>query len=267
MKVSTEKVIHDIVKPKEVYDTLVTIYVEGTDTILFQSKNKIIVPGAINTACKHWGLVPPITLPNYNTELGITAENIDLSSSVSENDKFISLFCIGTGGCGPEASQVYTVDFSKWIKTEEIVPFQYRHKNDDLTPAEREIYFGRKPIGDYVAYYFKAFSSAPEFKVQYSDGTPITSSVYNTDSDLPVEVFVETKMKVDKTDVKDYFERTVGLNEANVSTISLLTGYPVTSADGYTYYKDVQPMTKYNFSLKKLDDVTTGLDITYDIYY
>lgn len=267
MKTPTIKLIHEKVQPKEVYDTKVTIYVEGTDTILFQSKNKIIVPGAINTACKHWGLQSPIILPNYNTELGITADGIDLSASVDENNKFISLFCVGTGGCGPESSQVYTVDFAKWIKANEIVPFQYRHKNDDLTPAEREVYFGRKEIGDYIAYYFKAFHTAPELKMQYIDGTPITSEIYNTDSDLPVEVFVETKMKVDKTDVKDYFERTVGLNEANVSTLSLLTGFPVTSADGYTYYKDVQPMTKYNFSLKKLDDVITGLDITYDIYY
>ena len=267
MNTDITKVIHEKIKPKEIYDTKITVYVEGTDTVLYEGKNKIILPGAINTACKHWGLSPIVTLPNYNKELNLTTSNIDLTESVNEQDKFISLFCIGTGGCGPEASQVYPVNFDKWITPEEMIPFQYRHKNNDLNPAEREIYFGRKPIGDYIAYYFKAFHTAPEMKIQYIDGTPITSNVYNTDNGMEVEAFVETKMKITKQDARDYFERTVGLNEARVSSISLLTGLPVSSADGFTYYKDVQPMTRYNFSVSSLSDLTKGLDIIYQVYY
>lgn len=248
-------------------NTKITIYVAGTDTVLFEDSNKVILPGAINTACKHWNIKSPITLPNYNTELGITAEGLDLSSSVDEREKSIVLFCMGIGGCGPEATQVFPVNFAKWIRPEEMIPFQYRHKNNDLKPDERNIYFGRKVIGDYIAYYYKAFDTEPEMKYQHIDGTPITSDIYSSDNPTPVEVFVETKMSVTKEDMKEYFERTVGLNEAKLSTISLLTGAPVTSADGYVYYKDIQPLTKYNFSVENLSDLDKGIDIRYQIYY
>lgn len=245
----------------------VTIYVEGTDTVLFEDSNKVNISGAILTACKHWNIKSPLTLPNYNTELGITADGLDLSSSVDERDKSIVLFCMGIGGCGPEATQVFPVNFASWIKPNELIPFQYRHKNNDLAPDERNVYFGRKVIGDYVAYYYKAFDTEPKLKYQHIDGAPINSNIYETDNTTPVEVFVETKMKVTKEDMKEYFERTVGLNEARLSSISLLTGLPVTSADGYVYYKDIQPLTKYNFSVENLSDLAKGLDITYQLYY
>lgn len=267
MNTENTKIIHELVKQKEIYNTKITVYVEGTDTVLYEGSNKIILPGAINTACKHWGFDAPYTLPNYNSALGIEEENLNLTATENEQNKFIVLFCVGTDGCGPESSQVYPVNFAKWINEDNIIPFQYRHKNNDLDPADRQIYFGRKVIGDYIAYYFKAFHTKPELKIQYIDGTPISSNIYNVESEIPVEAFVETKLKITKNDLRDYFERTVGLNEARVSSISLLTGVPVSSADGYIYYRDVQPMTKYNFSVENLSDLTKGLDITYQVYY
>ena len=262
------KVLSDKLKQKEVYDTKITVYVEGTDTILFEGKNKVILPGAILTACKHWGLTSPVTLPNYNDVLGINETGLNLTGSVNEQDKFVCLFCIGTDGCGPEQSQVYTVDFLKWISPSAMIPFKYKNINSDLNPEEREKYFGRKVIGNYAAYYYKAFETTPELKIQLTDGSAIPADIYtNTANTLPGEVFVEAKLKITNDDCREYFVNTVGINEAKVSSISLLTGFPVSSSDGYTYYRDVQPLTRLNIPVEPLIDTTKGLDIRYQIFY
>ena len=256
------KILYDHNRVKEVYDTSIEVFIEGTDICVFKGKNKVILPGAAFTAAKHWGIEPTILTPNYNTALGI-----DHTEAVNELDKFIVLFSIGTDGCGPEPSQVYNVNYAKWCPVDALIPFKYCPIANDLDAEDRTKYFGRKVIGDRVAYYFKAFETTPVLVQQYIDGTPIDSNIYASANTTEVETYVETRLKITREDCRQYFTATVGMNEARVNTISLLTAYPVEEADGYTYYKDVKPLTKLNIPVESLIDESKGLDIIYHIYY
>ena len=246
---------------------VVSAYVHGTNIPLFEKReNKVIVDGSMFTAMKFFDILPPVNLPTYNTALNL--ENIVPITSQEQLDSLVCLFCVGTSGCGPEASQVYDVDYTKWIKPEDMVPLRYQLADDDLSDDDRELYFGRKEITamNRIAYYFKAFDIDPIFKAQFIDGTPIDEHLYDSDNVIDVEVFVEMKMSITKRDCRDYFIAHSGINDAKVNTISLCVGYPK-EYNGHVYYQGLRPLTKLNFPNESLIDQTKGIDIIYDLFF
>lgn len=246
----------------------VVAYVHGTNIPLFEKDNKIIVSGSTFTAMKHFkGISIPVKTQTYNAALGL--DNIVSITDTEERiDQYVYLFALGTSGCGPENSQVYDVDYTKWITAEELVPFKYQLTANDLSADMREKYFGRKaiPAADRIAYYFKAFDIDPVYKQQYIDGTPIDENVYISDNDLDVQSYVEIKMSITNKDCRDYFLATSGINDARVNTISLLTAIPK-EVNGYTYYQNIRPLTRLNFPNISLIDEDTAVDIIYQIFY
>lgn len=240
---------------------------EETHELLFRGHNKVIVSGSAFTAAKHFNITPPIQIPSYNTVLGLDhTVNDPYTGDGVRNEEIVYLFAVGVGGCGELPSQVAEVDYSKWIAPEDLVPFRYVNDTNDLPAHFREKYFGRKAANGKVAYYFKSFEAPPVFKQQYVDGTPIDENVFTSSRTDEVESFVELNLKVTKEDCRDFFFSTIGINEAKLNTISLLTAYKVT-IDGYTYYQNIRPLTKLNFPNESLIDLTKGLDIIYHIYY
>lgn len=245
----------------------VMAYVKGTNVPLFEKWNKVIIPGSTFTARKHFpSLKVPVKLPTYNAAMDL--ENTMSITDQEDADSFVVLFAVGIDGCGPESSQVYDVDYTKWIAPANLVPFRYQISDNDLAGEKRNKYFGRKEIteADRVAYYFKAFDTEPKYIQQYVDGTAIDENIYTSDNTLNAESYVELKMSIDKEDCRDFFIATTGINDAKVNTISLLTAYPKT-ADGFTYYQNIRPLTKLNFPNEALIDLTKGIDIVYHIYY
>lgn len=246
----------------------VKFLVPGTNTVIFEQDNKVIFPGSWFTAMKHFkNLSIPVKTPNYNTALGL--DNIVSITDTEERlDSYIYLFAVGIGGCGPEDSQKYDVDYTKWIQAEDLIPFKYQLTNNDLSDDMREKYFGRKaiPAADRIAYYFKAFESAPVLRQQYIDGTPVDENLYVSDNIMDVETFVEMKLSITPRDCRDYFLETTGINDARINTISLLTAVPKQS-NGFTYYQNVRPITKLNFNNESLIDETKGIDIIYQVFY
>lgn len=242
--------------------------VPGTDIVLWERYNKVILPGSTFTIMKHFKDIPiPTKTPTYNTSLGL--DNIVSVTDQEERiDQYVYLWAVGIGGCGPEDSQVYDVDYTKWIQPQDLVPFRYELSNHDLDSSKREIYFGRKEKQEAgrIAYYFKAFDTSPVVKQQYTDGTPIDENIYISDNTLDVESFVEIKMSVLKTDCRDFFIATTGINDARINTISLLTAVPKV-IDGYTYYQNIRPLTKLNFPNESLIDLTKGIEFIYQIFY
>lgn len=255
----------------------VRIYSKQTGNLLFEEiqhnkperegDNKVITPGSILAARKFFpGLVPTVLTPSYNSALGL--DGIMSLTNTEEINTSVCLFALGTDGCGKENSQVIDVDYTKWIDPGSLVPFKYQPSTNDLTADQRELYFGRKTISssNRIAYYFKGFNTTPELHIQYTDGTSMDENLYTTDNNMGGEVYVEMKMSVEPEDCREYFKQTVGLNEANINSISLLTAYPKV-IDGNTYYQSIRPMTKYNFSNIPLLDETLGWDIIYDLYF
>lgn len=246
--------------------TDVIIKVHGTDKVLFRGSNKVILPGSYFTACKHFDIPPQVKLPSYNDTLGL--DGVQALTDREERSALVYLFAVGTDGCGPESSQVYDVDYTKWIKPDALVPFRYVYDDNDLNPTMRQKYFGRKKIvgTDKVAYYFKAFESTPTLHQQYVDGTPIDEKIFISDNITDVETYVELNLAITKEDCREFFDATTGINDAKVNTISLLTAVPK-ELNGYTYYQGIRPLTKLNFPNESLIDLTKGIDITYHIYY
>ena len=251
-----------------VQKTNVKVYSHETGELVFEGSNKVLVAGSAFTAAKHFNITPSIWTPSYNQVLKLdnTVDEPYDGEGIRPDEK-IQLFCVGIGGCGIEQSQVYPVDYTKWISPEELVPFRYQNEDNDLGASMRELYFGRQTLANgFIAYNFKAFDSKPVFKQQYTDGTPIDENIYISERTDDVESFVEIKMSVTKDDCRDFFKETTGINTAQISSISLLEAW-VKEIDGYKYYQDVKPITRYNFSNESLIDLTKGIDIIYDIYY
>lgn len=246
---------------------VVSAYVKGTGVPLFERReNKVLVDGSMFTAMKHFNMLPVVNLKDYNTSLGL--ENVDPLTASEQLNSTVLLFCVGTSGCGPEQSQKYDVNYTKWIKPEDLVPFRFPLKDNDLNDKQRDIYFGRKEVAalNRIAYYFKGFDTTPVMYAQYVDGTPIDENIYISENTNEVEVFVSMKMSITKEDCREFFTATSGINDAKISTISLLTAYAKTY-NGHTYYQGVRPLTRLNFSSEPLSDLTKGIDITYDLYY
>jgi len=245
--------------------TKVVVKCQETGETIFTESNKLILPGAGFLARAMFDLVGSEITPSYNTALDL--DNTVYASIPTSVNK-VSLFCVGTDGCGRENSQVFEEDYRKWIDPiTGLVPFQYRPLAKDITDsARKEVYFGRKTLDAYYAYYFKKFDSDPQFTQQFTDGTPIDSSIYATTSTLPVETIVNMQMSVTPADCRDNFIASTGINDAKINTISLCTAWAKV-IDGYNVYQDIRPVTKLNFPNECLIDLKKGIDIDYSVYF
>lgn len=244
-----------------------------TKEVIFKAHNKVVGAGGDMVARKLFDIDPatsPVVIPSYNTELSIPdpgAEDPDASydfTSAKEGDPKVLLFAIGTDGCGTEGSQIFAVDYNSRIAPEAIIPFRYVMASNDLSDELQESYAGRKEDGDYIAYYFKRFTSGPELHEQYLDGTPVEGNVYETGQDF--EIYVETVLTITKDEAREFFIATTGIDECRFNTMSLLYAYP-RMVGGKLYFMDVRPLTKLNISNEYLIDVTKGVEIIYHTYF
>lgn len=243
-----------------------------TGRVIFKGlKNKVIVAGSGLLAHKLFDINSDEITPSYNDRLGIITpegeetHTIDTRTSATQDNPKILLFCIGLDGCGTENSQVYPVDYTKWIAPDDMIPFRYPLASSDLSDDLRETYFGRVEVGNHIAYYFKRFDGDPVLTQQYIDGTPLDGSIYESQRTASAETYVEIILKVTKEDIRDYFTATVGIDSAKINSISLCYAWPK-EIDGKLYFNDIRPMTKLNIPNEPMIDITKGIDIIYHVY-
>lgn len=105
----------------------------------------------------------------------------------------------------------------------------------------------------FYAYYFKKFDSDPVLKRQLEDGTPIDSTIYDNTSTLAAQVVVTMSMSVSRDD-------------GRFNCIELCVAWTKVIG-GYTYYQDIRPITRINFTNQMFSDLDTSWDILYSIYF
>ena len=274
-----KKVLYDGINARDsftAFDTSIDIKNLETGEIIFKGlKNKVIISGSSVIARKLFDISGSDGIPTYNssifnlytpaTDIQNGVVGIGANSRATKDNPKVLLFCCGTDGCGSENSQVYPVNYTKWIDPEALVPFRYQDSSEDISDELRQKYFGRAVSNGYIAYYFKTFETDPTFVQRYMDGTPIDSTVFSSNKTDSAESFVEVTMKITKEDMRDFFIATTGIDRAKINCISLCTAYPVVE-NGYTYYKDIRPLTRLNFPNEQLIDLTKGIEIAYHIY-
>lgn len=243
-----------------------------TGHVIFKGlKNKVIVSGSGLLAHKLFDINSDEITPTYNDRLGIVTPEgeatatIDPRTNATQSDPKILLFCIGLDGCGTENSQVYPVDYTKWIAPDDMIPFRYPLASADISDDLRESYFGRVELGNHIAYYFKRFDGEPQLIQQYIDGTPLDGNIYESQRTVSAETYVEIVLKVTKEDIRDYFTATVGIDSAKINSVSLCYAWPQ-EVDGHLYFNDIRPMTKLNIPNEPMIDITKGIDIIYHVY-
>lgn len=265
-----------------------------TGKVLLETRNKLILPGSGLIAHKIFDIsgnsAEEEVTPSYDTKINNLITNLSDQSTdgtyytnANQNNHKVLLFCIGTDGCGAEASQVYSVNYKKWCDPSNLVPFKYGDISDDIVNpssdkyVDRDTYFGKAVGNEKYYFYFKRFDNfitnyGVTFKQVFENGTNITSDVYDNTSPEEIYTYIELNMSITDKDCIDYITYVSQNNKIN--TLQLCTAYPVSGRDTgdmpdpskLTYFKDIRPITKLNFS----NEILTGnkaIDITYQIYF
>lgn len=252
--------------------TKITMYNHDTGEIIGEYHNKVVVTGGILNAINVFGCSTPVNLPNYNEEMALDNTD-DYDKVTAKNKPVVCLFCVGDSGCGTTAKDVFVASYKDRIAPEnDILPFRYVSKSDDLNDDLRAQYFGRKTLGvgvdDKIAYYFKKLDTEPQLHIEFTDGTEISDNLYSINSDQDISCYVETRLRISRLDFRDYFDQVTGWEKARISTISLCYAwYDDTIDNKYRYYQQILPYTKLNFPFENLNDLTKAIDFNYQVYF
>lgn len=239
-----------------------------TGKVLGEYHNKVLITGSVFSAANAFGISCPITIPNYNTEMKL--DNSVKAGTTPNNTPIICLFCVGDSGCGTTQKDVFTTKYTDRIDPDtDILPFRYVDTGKDLNDDMRKYYFGRKTLTDKnkIGYYFKTFDTTPQMHLRYTDGTQINDQIYNVTTTQTAECYVETRLRINRNDFRDYFEQVRGWDLARISTLSLCYAWYDDTIDSYKWYQEIYPYTKLNFSVEWLVDLTKAIDFNYQVYY
>lgn len=257
--------------------TKIVISDHDTGEILGEFSNKILVTGSIFSACKAFGIDSELDLPSYNDEMHFDNDQTRIPGNY--DGSLVNLFCVGDDGCGATQKDVYVCNYTDRIEPitditdptkciGHIYPFRFQDIDDDLPEQLRAYYFGRKTYIDKIAYYFKKFDTIPELHVVYTDGTQVDDNMYSSNTEQIAECYVETRLRITRNDLRDFFENIIGWDNARISTLSLCYAREyIDPQDGYTYYQDIYPYTKLNFPVEWLVNLDKAIDFNYQVYY
>lgn len=259
--------------------TSIILQDHDTGEILSENHNKILITGSLLNACYAFGISSNYEdVPTYNRALGLD-HTLDPATE-PDNDNIVCLFCVDDSGCGVTSTEVYEVNYTDRIKPSSILPFRYVDADNDLDEDLRKYYYGKKTFTDgsnKIAYYFKTFDTTPQLHLRYTDGTQINmEEIYTVDTSQMADCFIETRLRINRLDFRDYFEEVLGWEKARISSVSLCWAWYRMFADGkdiygedifYKFFQTIRPYTKLNFPLNWLVDLTKAIDIIYRIYY
>lgn len=259
-----------ISKQQKTLRTKVTGYlgdnINPFDEKIFDEENQIVIGGALFILEKVFGVEPNLYVDYLNNIMGIATD--DMSTDLYA-DTHVCLFGVGVGGCGDSIRSVKDVNF---VEREifEMVPF--RITDEDLNPSEQKKYFFKMEKDNKTHYYLKTFEQQPVIKAlwkdsddQDEDGSEVEGGVHESTRTEPIETFVEMILKINKKDVRDYFELYGDIEQCRINSIGLFTGAKRNLADGTTDYQQVKLFSKLNIPNEMLT-LKKDLTIVYRIY-
>ena len=245
-------------KKDKVFRTSIDAYDEFDNIIFTKLENNVVLSGALMTLEKLFNVRSPLNISTLNTIMGINTTSTSLDPGVVlPVDDFVCLWGIGVGGAGDSLGSVRPVNFYEREigsngNSSEMVPF--RVVSSPLVGTEADTYYFQKQLnGGNNAYYLKKFETDPVLKVLWKDGavgedgSEVTSDVYNTSRSEDIEVLAEIILKLNKKDVREYFNLTGNIDKCHINTIALCAGIKKEISSGVYDYSDVRMITKLNF--------------------
>lgn len=235
--------------------------------VLFETENQIVLGGALFTLEKVFGVRSPLKVDYLNDIKGIATTGQQVTE-IYPKDNVVCLFGVGIGGCGDSYKSVKDVKFYE-REIEEMIPF--RLVSGQLPQNIRDKYFFKGTYQGKNAYYLKKFEQDPKIKVLWkdaagdADGTEVPNNVHTTQRTEAIETFVEITLRIDKDDIREYFETNGGIEQARINSIALFTGVKSQLADGTVDYKQVKMFSKLNIPNEMLN-VTKSFTMVYRIY-
>ena len=258
-------------KPRPLYKTRVSCYasdnVNELGELMFEEENQIVLGGALFVLEKIFGVSSPLTIEYLNTIMGVATEGPEATEKYPK-DNVVCLFGVGTGGCG-DAGPVKDIAFQE-RELFDMVPF--RVTDQPLSVNDRDKYWFKKTVREgATAYYLKKFETTPKIKVLWrdgegdEDGTEVENGVHNIQRREPIETFVEMTLKINKNDIKEWFELNGNIEQTRINSLGLFTGVKSPLGDGTEDYKQVMLFSKLNFHNEMLVS-SKELTIIYRIY-
>ena len=232
--------------------------------LVFKGFNKVVVAGGEEIARGLFPSLPGSRLtPTYNNALSLdNTINVTNPPEVYETN----LFCVGTGGCGRENSDVWEPPNVSRIGLDSIIPFQVRPLAADISIALRQtVYMGRKTDTGYIKYYFKRFDTDPVLVQEYSDGTPMSATLYSDNIPLEGYTHVDMQFSITKDDCREHFYSGVGLSEARWNEISLCKSW-IKVLNDIPYHQDIRPITRLTIPNEVLINLKKSTYGKYSLY-
>ena len=259
---------------KSMFPTRIMAFDEFGEKLLDFEQNMVVLGGALTVLEKMWNVRSPLLIDTINNIMTINPEAQSSTELISQNN-IVCLWGVGVGGSGDAFASVRDVKFYEREigqngQSIQMVPF--RVVTSPLEGTDVGKYYLKKDLGNgATAYYAKTFDSEPFIRtlwrdgVNGEDGTEVTDGVHNTSRTEDIETFVEMHLKLDKTDIREYFDFNGEIEQARVNTIGLFTAEKVALESGGYDYKNVKLFSKFNFTNEGLSNKKT-INFVYRIY-
>lgn len=244
--------------------------------VLFDlEQNMVVLGGALTVLEKMWNIRSPLMIQTINNIMNIDYK-IQSPSELLPQEDCVCLWGIGCGGAGDAFGSVRDVKFYEREigqngQHTQMLPF--RVVTAPLEGEDVNKYYMAKNLGTgYTGYYAKTFEAEPFIRTLWrdgaegEDGTEVTDGVHNTTRTEDIETFVEMHLKIEKNDVREYFEMNGEIEKARINTVGLFTARKVANDEGGGYhYENVKLFSKFNFDNEALT-TKKQINFTYRIY-